>query len=258
MNEKTVLVFDIYGYMAHFRCFYSNVTSLTYYFPPRNTIVGMLACILGFERDSYYELFSRERCDVGLAILTPLRKLMFSTNLLDTDQVSIRRLRGIPGKSGSGRTPTVVEFVFPTPPHRRFGYRVFVTHEQYDLLKELHNRLLSKRYAIQPALGPANCLVDLEHVYFGKLELLDPEGEEYPIVTVIRQDLIAEQGVRPTEGVKIMLEEKLPPDFTVGRMPAGQSKNYLFELGGKPIRIRVRDRVFRFQLDGKSLYGVFM
>ncbi|MEM2233916.1 MAG: CRISPR-associated protein Cas5 [Nitrososphaerota archaeon] len=258
MSRKQVLVFDVYGYMAHFRRFYSNVTSLTYYFPPRNTLSGLMACVLGIPRDGHYGRFSRDRSDIGLAVLTPLRKLRFSVNILDTDQISYKKFRGISDESGPGRVPTVTEFVLPAPPYTRLRYRVFVTHEDSELLEELHNRLLMRRYAIQPALGPAYCLADLEHVYYGEFELQDSDGEEFPIGTVIRQDLVAEQGISPTEGVKIVLEERLPPDFTEKRQPMGPSYNYLLEVSGKPIRVRIRGRVFAVKLEGRNFYGVFM
>jgi CRISPR-associated protein Cas5h len=64
-----LLQFDIYGRLAHFRKFYSNVTSLSYYFPPRNTIIGMIGSILGMQRDSYYGILSDNKLGVAIRIL---------------------------------------------------------------------------------------------------------------------------------------------------------------------------------------------
>ena len=49
-----LLVFDISGKFAHFRKYYTNSSSLTYLVPPRTSIYGLIAGILGLERDSYY------------------------------------------------------------------------------------------------------------------------------------------------------------------------------------------------------------
>ncbi|BBD73350.1 hypothetical protein HS1genome_1739 [Sulfodiicoccus acidiphilus] len=83
----------IKGKMAHFRKVYSNSTSLSYYFPPRTTVLGIMAAALGMERDSYYEKLNWY--DVGVAALTPLRKLVTGEDVLDTDQVSVTKLRGL-------------------------------------------------------------------------------------------------------------------------------------------------------------------
>lgn len=60
------LVFDLKGKFAHFRKFYTNSSSLSYLVPPRTVIEGMVAAILGFERDSYYDMFSAENLLVAV------------------------------------------------------------------------------------------------------------------------------------------------------------------------------------------------
>ena len=63
-----VLIFDLSGKMAHFRKYYTNSSSLTYYFPPRTVIIGLIAGLIGKERDSYYEIFSKDKAYVGISI----------------------------------------------------------------------------------------------------------------------------------------------------------------------------------------------
>ncbi|MCS7245973.1 MAG: CRISPR-associated protein Cas5, partial [candidate division WOR-3 bacterium] len=46
-----LISFELKGKFAHFRAFYSNATAISYYFPPRTTLVGLVAGILGRERD---------------------------------------------------------------------------------------------------------------------------------------------------------------------------------------------------------------
>ena len=45
-----VLVFDIYGDLAHFRKFYTTSSPLTFPFPPPSTIKGMLGAIIGVDK----------------------------------------------------------------------------------------------------------------------------------------------------------------------------------------------------------------
>jgi CRISPR-associated protein Cas5h len=247
-----MVVFDIYGYMAHFRRFYSSVTPLTYHFPPRNTVMGILACMLGFDKDSYYETFSRDRCGIAVALRTPVRRVMLPTNYLDTDQITLQRLRGI-----GNRVPTRMEYLLAVPPSEYVSYRLFVTHEDQSLLNQLADRLADRRFAYPISLGPAYCLAEANLVYNGEAKVIEGDGDEYLVSTVIPQDIIV-NGPAPAEGIKIMLEEKLPPDFKDGRMPAGASRNYVFEASGKRLRVKIRGEVFAVETVEGMVYGVFM
>jgi len=60
MSFMKLLIFDWKGRMGHFRKLDTNSSSLTYSFPSRTTIAGMIAGVLGYEKDSYYELFRRK------------------------------------------------------------------------------------------------------------------------------------------------------------------------------------------------------
>jgi CRISPR-associated protein Cas5h len=247
-----MVVFDISGYMAHFRRFYSSVTPLTYHFPPRNTVMGILACMLGFDKDSYYETFSRDKCRIAVALRTPVRRVMLPTNYLDTDQITLQKLRGI-----GNRVPTRMEYLLAVPPSEYVSYRIFVTHEGQFLLNQLARRLTDRRFAYPVSLGPAHCLAEANLVYYGEAEVIEGDGDEYLVSTVIPQDTIVD-GPAPAEGIKIMLEERLPPDFKDGRMPTGASRNYVFEASGKPLRIKIRGEVFAVKTVEGKVYGVFM
>jgi CRISPR-associated protein Cas5h len=247
-----MVVFDISGYMAHFRRFYSSVTPLTYHFPPRNTVMGILACMLGFDKDSYYEVFSRDKCRIAVALRTPVRRVMLPTNYLDTDQITLPRLRGI-----GNRVPTRMEYLLAVPPSEHVSYRIFVTHKDQSLLNQLADRLADRRFAYPISLGPAHCLAEANLVYDGEAKVIESNGDEYPVSTVIPQDTIVD-GPTPAEGIKIMLEERLPPDFKDGRIPAGASRNYVFEASGKPLRVKIKGEVFVVVTVEGRVYGVFM
>ncbi|MCR8473793.1 MAG: CRISPR-associated protein Cas5 [Nitrososphaerota archaeon] len=253
MKSLLMLVFDVIGFMAHFRRFYSTATSLSYYFPPRNTIAGLLAAILGRERDSYYDLFSSENCGLAVSILTPLRKLTLPINYLDTDQVTLSRLRGI-----GGRVPTTIEFVLPEPPHTSLRYRIYVTCQNSEIFNELVRRVKTKTPVYPLSLGPAYCLAELLYVFDGKATIQHSNGDEFLISTVIREDLIAPNGLIPRENIKIIIEERLPPNFTHNREPTGRSFNYIFEANGRQIPVRIKGDVFSIVLSGEVVYGVFM
>ena len=247
-----MVIFDISGYMAHFRRFYSSVTPLTYHFPPRNTVTGILACILGYDRDSYYETFSRDKSRIAVALRTAVRRVMLPTNYLDTDQITLQRLRGI-----GNRVPTRMEYLLAVPPLEYVSYRIFVTHRDQFLLNQLACRLADRRFTYPVSLGPAHCLAEANLVYNGEAKVIESDGDEYPVSTVIPQDTVVD-GPAPAEGIKIMLEERLPPDFKDGRIPSGVSRNYVFEASGNPLHVKIRGEVFAVETAEGKMYGVFM
>lgn len=258
------LIFDVSGRMAHFRRFYSSVTPLSYSFPPRNTVIGMLAAILGCEKDSYYNIFARENFGITLSINNQngLRRFMLPTNYLDTDQVSISRLRG------RGKVPTSIEYIMPVPPDTEVSYRIYVVllNEKYrNMLEELERRVREKEPIYPVSLGPANCLANIDWVTYTTADMIDADSREIPIKTVLDLDIISDDGIKfedksVFEGKKIVLEERLPPDFINKREINGMGRNYIFEGKGDtiPVRLKPNTKVFKVKIKSEEIYGTFM
>ncbi len=76
MPESPLVIFDLTGAFAMFRKFYTNSSSLSYPFPPRTTIAGLIAGLLGYERDSYSEDLGPEQCDIAVSVRVPVRRVM--------------------------------------------------------------------------------------------------------------------------------------------------------------------------------------
>jgi len=233
--------------MGHFRKYYTTVTSLTYAFPPRNTIVGIIAAILGLKRDSYYDLFSRSKSKIGLQILTPIRKVSFSTNYLDTDQLNYRRFRG------ESIVPTRIQYVMSIDANP-LKYRIFLEHEDIKLVETLKNRLREGKIYYPLSLGAANCLAFISDFRDMDTDILNIEDEkEFDIVTVIRQDHI-KIDPKKNSGKRIMIEERIPPDFEGDRQPSSKSINYIYEANCKPMTISVKGKIYRIDAE----YGTFL
>jgi len=248
-----LLVFDLCGYMGYFRKFYSSSKPLSYTFPPRTTIIGLVSGILGYDKDSYYSDFSDENCKVALALKHPVRKISQSLNYLDTDDVSVRRLRGI------GTVPTTSEFVVPEPPSSRLRFRIYLNHKNEDITEELKMRIQSKRFRYPPSLGSANLIADVEYVGDIDASLFSADGgRKFEILGIIPKKVIA--SLIPKEGQKIYLEEAVPADFSEGR-EIRRIEDYVFEGEGNPLFVTLnlaREIGFRLKKDDDYVFGVFM
>ena len=82
MTEK-LLVFDIWGDFAYFRRGYTSTSTITYPFPSRTSIAGLISSILGFEKDSYHDIFNQNNSKLGLRILNPIKKMNINLNYIN-------------------------------------------------------------------------------------------------------------------------------------------------------------------------------
>ena len=78
------VVFDIEGNFAHFRKIYTNSSSLSYTVPPRTTIQGIIAAILGYERDSYYS-YMDENLNISVKKNYPTYKMTQTLNYIKAE-----------------------------------------------------------------------------------------------------------------------------------------------------------------------------
>lgn len=154
-----LLVFDIKGPMAHFRKFYTNSSSLTYDFPPRTAVMGIVASILGMQRDSYYDKLSSDHCHIAVQILTKTRRLTQTVNYIFVKNKPAE-VTGSQGKP----TQIPVEFLLPEPEAHTLSFRVFFNHDDQEIMQKLKTRINENRYHFPVYLGITECIGHTEYV----------------------------------------------------------------------------------------------
>lgn len=209
------LLFHVKGAMAHFRKVFSNSTSLSYYFPPRTTLMGMIAGAMGKERDSYYEELNQY--EISVNPLTGLRKIMFGETYLDTDEVSVTSLRKL--KQG---VPTGREFVVPAG-EEFLGYEVVV----YPFNEVMMKSLRAPVYPI--SLGPANMLGWIDQVQEIQCEEFNSISGKINSVSTLKPEI--------EKDIRIAIEEMVPRAFDSGRH-SGPLTTYFLEIRGKPVTVK--------------------
>lgn len=242
-------VFDVRGFSAVFRKHHSTTSTLSYSFPPRTTIVGLLSAMLGYERDSYYSLFSSEKCKIALQIKETVRHATNTINYLMTDRpLTLEKLRG-----RGGRMPVHVDVLF-SGMHTldQLFYRIFFHHENKVIHDELSERIRQGKFVYPPCLGAANHLADVQFVDSVEADVYRPE-EEIEVCTVLPTSAIAE--LHPQEGTKIFFEELVPADFSEGRKPA-RVETYIYSFSS--IKVKLNREVFSCVVKGDKIVGAFM
>ncbi len=249
-EKGPLLVFDLVGPMAHFRKFYTNSSSLSYPLPPRTVLMGLIAALLGYERDTYYEELGLERARIGVALRTPVRTVIQVVNYLFTKN------EGWDGSQGHTQIP--LELILPKPPERRVGYRVYFLHADPELPQELYKQLEAGEYGYPPYLGLTECPARVEHPrLYGpeELEWVHDPVEALPLGTAVPLSRLVE--LPPLERLAgcRLLKDRMPLDFHPDRRLESIAE-VLWEAEGRPLSLRVRGEAFR--LPGEDTYGVFL
>jgi len=208
-----IMAFHLRGKMAHFRKYYSNSSALSYWMPPRTTIAGILAGLLGMKRNTYYKQFSLEECHIAVALCSPLKKTIQKMNLL-----MIKSPNDLNG-SAEYHSQTATEFVIPMDLVNGYvDYKIWIHHNnkviQNDLIRLLSpdNQSYYFSKGISVALGSAQNLgwIETDNIYHG--EQIPRAEEKQHIRTVIavkdlkKLELFADRSVS-------YLKEDLPLEF---------------------------------------------
>lgn len=167
----TCIGFDITADYAHFRKVGNNSAKPSYRIPPRTTLAGLLAGIMGLARNSYYDLFAPDSSAVAVvAKEIPHTYTMGITTVNTKADDAIQYLpKDRHWRSGAEMlTPdsyitydrqrdTYEMLVDPV-------YRVYVALAHRDAHEELRTRLQESRYHYSPSLGLSECLAELRNV----------------------------------------------------------------------------------------------
>ncbi|GAB4424239.1 MAG: hypothetical protein OHK0039_41320 [Bacteroidia bacterium] len=231
-----ILTFDLSGKFAHFRKYYANNTALSYFIPPRTTLMGMLAAAMGYPRDSYYEALASEHIRLGLRILSPLKKRIHRVNWLKIEGAGDFR-----GQKQHTQTP--FELVSGLSPQTDLvRYRVYVSaHDSgLDTWGRLAAVLMSGRQQVFPvSLGSANFSGSIEGVRLFEQVPAHTSTDAYVwLHSAVNSEHVAQidwdgQG-------RLMIEEELTPaDFVANHdRELRKMVRLLYATDGQPMRVR--------------------
>lgn len=149
MNEE-FLIFDIWGEAAHFRRYDTTSSPLSWPFPPRPTVFGILGAILGLDKKTYLDEFQDEAVAVAVSIRQRPRSLRVAFNYTETKNVPLFRT--------TRHTQIRLEVLADA------RYRIFVRHPNDDLQSDLTDRVRAHQSVYTVSLGLASMLADFAFV----------------------------------------------------------------------------------------------
>lgn len=262
-----ILCFKINGKFAHFRKYYANNTAFSFTIPPRTSLMGMMAAVMGLERDSYYERFSSEKIRFGVRVLSPLKKSFHRLNLL-----SIKSLGDMSKKFSSdfrgegGRIQTPFEVVTGLDISRdMIVYQVFIAanengQAEYDVLKEC---LLKKEPVFNITLGTANFSASISDIQLVPAEESNPDDLNDFILlhSAVPSNHISELQFRKDDydSYNFIEEDMMPGDFVANKNREVRKMNrVVFSTTLNPLRVKLKKPFFKIALNNENFNIQFM
>lgn len=236
---ETAVVFDIEAEFAHFRKPHATTSLETFGIPPRTTIAGLLAGMLGLPRNSYYGLFGPDSSRIAVSLEAPVTRHASGMNLLDTKGSSGKTKGAKPAAHLANRIPTAMELL--TTPR----YRIYASVDSEPFMADLDAVLrgadpdtAGDEPVYTPALGRKHHLAWIDYV------------GRFPIEAMSTADPVTIRSAVPGETIPLALDtnaryvsERLPAYFEAtdeeprGRVAAG-SRQMTYERTGAPLTLR--------------------
>lgn len=250
------LAFDWKGFMAHFRQFDANSSALSYSFPPPTVVAGMLAGVIGIEKDEYYERFNRSNLQIAVQIVTPPRKLVQTLNYIYAKSANDLNMSG---ENLHTQIPAEL-LVAPAFPQAPLHYRIFLKITETALTGELEEALRQSKFRYLPYLGSAPFTSWIE--WLGAPETIAPLASTEPAIVDTVAPLAAVElrslRMEALDGIlPAFFREHVRRDFLPGREP-GEVIDVVWERNRGKIKAQFREPVYRLQIDQQIYHVVFM
>lgn len=219
---KKLIAFDIWGDYGYFRRGYTSTSTITYPFPSRTTIAGLISGILGLEKDSYHNIFNESNSKLGLRILNPIKKININLNYINTkESLLLSEIKKNP------RVQVQAEFL------KDVKYRIYVSLNDDNLMEELYANLSEHKSVFTPCFGISECIADFKLAYDELFDLKKFYGDDVSIDSIILKntsDLIIEPGKK--YGIV------KSPGFMNSERVVLKFLEYYYEENGNPIKIK--------------------
>lgn len=185
-----VIVFDIWGDYGHFKKFHTTASPLTFSFPPPTAVIGIVAAILGIDKESYWDTFSLDNTRVAVRIIDPVKKIRIGINVIETKSAG-PMLNHIKQRSQ-------IKYEYLKDAH----FRIFFSHTDKVLMERLKSMLIAHKTVYTLSLGGAQMLAGFS--YIGEYVAQEiPVGEYVQVNSV----LPLEENLK-TDSKVIKFEEK--------------------------------------------------
>ncbi|HCW03798.1 MAG TPA: type I-B CRISPR-associated protein Cas5 [Clostridium sp.] len=212
------LVFDIWGDYGHFRKFYTTSSPLTFSIPPRTTVCGIIAALIGLDKEEYLKYFTKDKCNIAIQLNKEVNKTRLSYNLINTKTAKLY---------SQIKDRTQVTFELLQDP----SYRIYINHLDNEIYSKIKSYLEANKNYYTLSMGLSQFIAEFRYVKEIDLEYKDNSNEFVYINTAIAFD--EDMEIQFEEG-KEYFKDTMPNEMNEDRV-VQEYKKVLFERNGLPI-----------------------
>ncbi len=191
---EKVIVFDIWGDYAHFKKIETTTSPLTYSIPTGTALAGLIAGMMGYNRDSYYDDFSRENIEFSVKLVNPVNKIRVNQNIINTANPPYFNLYD------QENPRTQIPYEYLSEPK----YRVYLGLKDIETFENLADNLKEHKTIYTPFLGLSEHIADFEFV--GEYEVVRKEKGDVKIDSVLPKKRVEIKLSEIKEGMRWMIE----------------------------------------------------
>jgi CRISPR-associated protein Cas5h len=262
-----ILCFTIKGKLAHFRKYYANNTALSFSIPPRTTLMGMVAAMMGWKKDSYYEKLSSDKVHFGVRVLSPLKKRFQRLNFLSIKKTGdIAKSFDSDFRGAGGRIQTPFEVVSGLNITKdEVAYQIFLAsvNDENSVFDDIKDSVLKKVPVFNLSLGPANfqaSLQDIEIIKESQITIME-SNEFVHIHSAIPVSFVEELKFdkENEDRYNFVEEDMMPGEFAANNdREVVKMNRLLYSTTSEPLRIKVKGSYFSINTESELLNIQFM
>lgn len=246
-NCIPVCIFEVRGQFAHWRKWFTTTSALTYSFPPRTAVIGLVGAILGVPREKVAEVFDATETKIAVCPIKPIEKDRLPEKWRQTPPL-ITKGKFDPVKMDESFQANLEVL-------RRPRYRIIFWHSEEELMKELTKRLKEKRWVYPPCMGIMGFLADVE--WEGEDMACEVEVDQAEIRTILPLAEAMALRVDLSGSADYLREERIPNEVLTGRTFRHLYLAYVAR-EAKPLQVRITEgRLPTFVLRQGQWRGVF-
>lgn len=181
-----ILVFDIWSDYAHFRKPYTTTSPLTFPFPPRTAIAGIIGSIIGKKKDDITCQNDDSFIAVQISANNPIKKIRVGENLTQvTKKIAIVDLQKASNKLNQ------IRYEFLKEPR----YTIYFSHKDLELYNGLKDHLINHTSVYTPYLGISELIANFE--FEGEYDLVEKQANGFvELDCVVPKKLVLEDSIQ--------------------------------------------------------------
>lgn len=233
------LIFNLWGDYAHFRSIYTTSSPLTYPFPPKPAIIGIISSMIGLDKSNYLDLFYKGEFLIALSIVNPVKKIRMTENYCDVKRWSPqKRYKNIiDGKiTDMELTHTQIRIEFLKDPK----FTVYFYHKDSSIMDRLRDVLNNHNSVYTVTLGLSENIANFSLVEEKEFNTVNDINSSLAIKSVIKKPNI-QGNIDFAEGLRVKVVN-MPVEMGQDRV-VSEYNEFIYEENGKNINTQIKNSI---------------